>query len=53
MLGASTHDLLLCGQAFAGIELVENVRVGGERHRRRVAGLARDVDDAAPLVDEQ
>jgi len=53
MLGASALDLLLRGQAFAGVALVEDVRVGGERHRRCVAGLARNVDDAAPLVDQQ
>jgi hypothetical protein len=46
-------DLLFGGEALAGLELVEDVGVGRERHRWGVSGLAGDVDDAAPFVNEQ
>ena len=52
-LVAGLLDLLLGGQALAGVELVEDVGVGRECHRWGVAGLAGDVDDAAPFVDQQ
>ncbi|HEY8867166.1 MAG TPA: hypothetical protein VIM22_09545 [Solirubrobacteraceae bacterium] len=53
MLVARSADLLVGGYAVVGGELVEHVGVGGERHRGRVAGLARDLDHADALLDQQ
>jgi hypothetical protein len=46
-------DLLFRGAVIASVELVEEVRVGAERHGRGVSGLPRDLDDGGALGDEQ
>jgi hypothetical protein len=38
---------------IAAVELVEQVRVGRQRHRRRVPGLAGDLDHRRALGDQQ
>lgn len=44
---------ILGGASLCAIELVEQVGVGAERHRRRVTRLARDLDDRGSLRDQQ
>lgn len=46
-------DLILGRHALGDVELVEDVRVDVERHRRRVPSLASDLDHAAPFMDQQ
>jgi hypothetical protein len=41
-------DQLLGGDPLIGVELIEEVGIGAERHRRRMARLPRDVDDGGP-----
>ena len=50
---ARLPDLILSRHALGDVELVEDVRVDVERHRRRVPGLTGDLDHAAPFVDQQ
>ena len=44
--GHKTHisprllDLVLCGETLGDVELIEDVRINVERHRRRVPSLA-------------
>ena len=42
-------DGLLRRQLLRSGQLVDHMRVGGERHRRRMAGLAGDVETEAAL----
>ena len=46
-------DQLFRGDGCGAFELVEDVPVGVERHRRRVSGLAGDVDDGSPFCDKE
>lgn len=46
-------DLILDRHALRDVELVEDVRVNVERHRRRVPSLASDLDHAVAFMDQQ
>jgi hypothetical protein len=48
--GGGDHGLLAL--PVGGVELLEGVRVGAQALLRRVAGLARDLDDRDALVDQ-
>ncbi|MEO8969036.1 MAG: hypothetical protein ABI427_15995 [Solirubrobacteraceae bacterium] len=53
MGGAGVFDLVLGGAAIGAIVLVKQVRVGAERHRRGVPGLAGNLDDGRALGDQE
>lgn len=46
-------DLILGRHTLGDVELIEDMRLDVERHRRRVPSLPRNLDHAAPLVDQQ
>ena len=50
---AGLPDLVGGGPVIGVVELVEQVRVGRQRHRRRVSGLARDLDHGCALGDQE
>lgn len=52
-IASCLDDPILGRHPLGGIELVEDVRVDVQRHRRRVPGLARDLYHATPFVDQQ
>ena len=43
--------LILGRHALGDVELIEDVRIDVESHRRRVPSLPRDLDHTAPFVD--
>jgi len=46
-------NVILGRHALRDVELIEDVRVDVKRHRRRVPGLARDIDHAASFMNQQ
>jgi ketosteroid isomerase-like protein len=52
MSSASSPDLFLRGESLDALELVKDVAVRVERHRRRVTELARDLHDRRAFIDQ-
>ena len=53
LVAAGLPDLVGGGPVIGLVELVEQVGVGRQRHRRRVPGLARDFNHSGALGDQE